>query len=127
MPAVLKIDRQRRIVSSTFFGDVTGEELLRHRDRILADPDFDPQFAEVVDFSAIKAMTVPPDALAKLASTESLFSKDALHVVVTPADLPLAMALQYREQVRKTRPNFHVVRTIAEARELLHELGYNLE
>ena len=114
-------------MSSTFFGEVTGEELLRHRDRIRADPEFSPEFAEVVDFSAIKAMKVPPEALARLASTESLFRKDAPHVVVTPADLPLSMALEYRERVRETRPNFHVVRTIAEARDLLHGLGYNLE
>ena len=114
-------------MSSTFFGDITGEELLRHRARIKADPDFDPEFAEIVDFSAIKAMAVPQDALARLASTESLFSKNAPHVVVTPADLPLALALQYRERVRETRPNFHVVRSIAEARELLHGLGYKLE
>lgn len=114
-------------MSSTFFGDVTGEELLRHRDRIQADPDFDPQFAEIVDFSGVKAVKVPTEALASLASTESLFSKSTPHVVVTPSDLPLALALQYRDRVRETRPNFHVVRTIDEARDLLHRLGYNLE
>lgn len=114
-------------MSSTFFGNVTGDDLLRHGARIKADPEFNPEFAEIVDFSGIRAINIPQEALAELASTESLFSKDAPHVVVTPADLPRSMAMKYREQVRETRPNFHVVRTIAEARDLLHELGYNLE
>jgi hypothetical protein len=126
MPAVLKIDRQRRVVSSTFYGNVTGDDLLRHGARIKADPEFNPAFAEIVDFSGIHAITVPPEALERLASTESLFHHDAPHIVVTPADLPMNLALQYRDRVRETRPNFHVVRTVAEAKELLQRLGYDL-
>ena len=124
MPAVLKIDRQRRIVSSTFFGDVSGSDLLHHRDRIKADPEFSSNFAEIVDFSGVSMLSVTKSALSMLASTESLFDKDVPHVVVTPADLPMSLALEYRDKVRETRPNFHVVPTIDEARKLLRQLGY---
>ena len=126
MPAVLKIDRQRRIVSSTFFGEIGGKDLLKHRERIKSDPEFDPSFAEIVDFSGVKAMSVSESALMTLAGTESLFNKDVPHILVTPSDLPTTLALQYRDVVRPTRPNIYVVRTLQEGQKLLHELGYGL-
>ncbi len=126
MPAVLKIDRQRRIVSSTFYGQVTGEDLLEHRDRIKADPEFNPGFADLTDFSGIKMIAVSESALARLAGTESLFHQDAPHIVVVPSDLPHSLATKYRDEVRQTRPNFHVVRSLAEAQQILAELGYQL-
>lgn len=113
-------------MSSTFFGEVTGQDLLQHRARIKADPLFDPAFAEIVDFSGVSMVSVTELALNALAGTESLFGKDVPHVVVTPADLPMSMALKYRDSVRETRPNFHVVRTVEEAQQLLHQLGYSL-
>lgn len=124
MPAVLKIDRQRKIVLSTFYGEVTGENLLQHRATIRADAEFDPDFAEIVDFSAVNLVSVPESALAQLAGSESLFHKHVPHVVVTPAELPAGLALKYRDIARDSRPNFYVVRTIDEAHALLRELGY---
>jgi hypothetical protein len=126
MPAVLKIDRQRRIVSSTFYGEIAGKDLMEHRERIRTDPEFDPNFAEVVDFSGVKMISVSESALMTLAATESLFSKDVPHVRISPADLPTTLALRYRDIVRETRPHMYVVRTLAEAQKLLRELGYGL-
>ena len=126
MPAVLKIDRQRRIVSSTFFGEVSGKDLLEHRERIKSDPEFDPSFAEIADFSSVKMLSVSESALMTLAKIDSLFNKDVPHLLVSPADLPMTLALQYRDIVRETRPRMYVVRTLQEAQKLLLELGYGL-
>lgn len=126
VPAVLKIDRQRRIVSSTFYGEVAGNDLLQHRERIKADHDFDPSFAEVVDFSGVSIVSVSESALSELAGSGSLFAKHVPHVVITPADLPMNLALKYRNIARETRPNFYMVRTLGEAQELLRGLGYGL-
>ena len=124
MPAVLKIDRQRRIVVSTFYGEVTGENLLQHRATIRADVEFNPDFADIVDFTGVNLVSVPETALAQLASSESLFHKHVPHVIVTPAELPTGLALQYRDIARDSRPNFYVVRTLDEAHALLRNLGY---
>ena len=126
MPAVLKIDRQRRIVSSTFFGEVSGKDLLEHRERIKSDPEFDPSFAEIADFSSVKMLSVSESALMTLAKIDSLFNKDVPHLLVSPADLPMTLALQYRDIVRESRPNIFVVRTLQEAQQMLHDLGYGL-
>lgn len=109
---------------STFYGEVTGENLLQHRATIVADPEFNPDFAEIVDFSAVNLVSVPESALAQLALSESVFHRHVPHVVVTPAALPAGLALKYRDIARDSRPNFYVVRTLDEARALLQKLGY---
>ena len=113
-------------MSSTFYGPIRGEDLLAHRATIKADRDFDPSFAEIVDFSGVDILSVADSALAALAGAPSLFHHDVPHIVVTPAGLPRDLALQYQEKVRETRPKFYVVETTDEARAILHELGYQL-
>ncbi len=115
MPAVLKVDPQRRIVFSTFHGDVSGEDILRHGKVILADPHFQSNFADVVDFSSISIANVDDTALKTLAGTQSIFERGVPHVIIAPADLPYEMAVKYRDIAQKSRPNLHVVRTVAEA------------
>ncbi len=126
MPAVLKVDPQRRIVLSTFHGHVTSEDVLRHQGLVLADPHFQSNFADVVDLSAISVAEVDNAALKTLAGTRSIFEPHVPHVIIAPADLPYEMAVQYRQLAQTSRPNLHVVRTPAEARELLDRLGYRL-
>lgn len=119
MPAVVKIDNRRKIVISTFYGDVTGEELLRHGAKIQADPDFDPAFSEIVDLSGVTSLAVSDATLAIMASAESLFSEAAVHIVVAPADFEFRVARTYQERSRSTRPKFYVVRSLHQAYGLL--------
>ena len=113
-------------MSSTFYGPIQGEDLLAHRATIKTDHDFDPSFAEIVDFSGVNILSVADSALSALAGTQSLFNRDVPHIVVTPAGLPRALALKYQEIVRETRPQFYVVETIEEAHSILRGLGYDL-
>src|SRR5206468_2079365 len=81
MPAVLKIDPRRRIVSTTFHGQVTTAEFIAHRDTILANARFDNGFADLVDLSAISINSVDEAALRALASGPSIFGEGAVHVI----------------------------------------------
>jgi hypothetical protein len=119
MPSVLKIDPRRRIVCSSFYGEVDDEELLRHRARIEADPDFNPGFSEIVDFSGVTLPAISEARLAGMASGKSIFDGSVMHVVVTPADLPYKLARKYQVLARQTRPNLFIVRSLAEAYKLL--------
>jgi hypothetical protein len=51
MPVTYKIDKERRLVSSTAYGVVTREEILDHQRRLAADPDFSPTFSHIADFT----------------------------------------------------------------------------
>ncbi len=128
MPAIVKIDPRRRIVYSTFHGPVTGDELLRHQATIQGDPDFNPEFADVVDLSAAAlTASISPETLSRLAQSKSLFSEQTPHIVVAPAPLAREMARGYKKMVRSSRPNFFVVASLTEANTLLHGLGYGPE
>ena len=49
--AFYNIDKERRLVLSSGNGVLTKEDLLGHMDRLSKDPDFDPDFSQVLDFT----------------------------------------------------------------------------
>lgn len=119
MPVVLKIDTRRRLVYSSFYGRVTDEELLGHRATMASDPNFNRDFSEIVDFSAVTESLISEVALAEMARIQSLYSDGVLHIVVAPADLAFHLASQFKTFARQTRRNLLVVRTSQEAYKLL--------
>lgn len=119
MPVVLKIDPQRRIVYSAFYGSITDAEVAGHRSAIASDPDFNPAFNEVVDFSAVTEVNLSESTLSVMAQTPSLFIESVLHIVVAPADILFQIASRYGSFARLSRPNVFVVRTRDEAYQLL--------
>jgi hypothetical protein len=119
MPVVLKIDPQRRVVHSAFYGRITDTELLGHRERIASDPDFNSQFADIVDFSDVTDPAITESAIAALAANPSLFSSSAIHIVIAPAAVVFRLGARFKQLAQSSRPNFHVVKTRAEAYQLL--------
>jgi hypothetical protein len=119
MPVVLKIDPHRKVVYSAFYGRITDAELLGHRKRIASDPDFNPQFSDIVDFSDVTDPAITESAISALAANPTLFSSSAVHIVVAPAALMFQLGNMFKDLAQSSRPNFHVVRTRAEAYELL--------
>lgn len=119
MPVVLKIDTRRRLVYSTFYGKITDEDLLGHRSTLASDPNFNPDFSEIVDFSAVSEPAISEAALAGMAESKSLYSDAVLHIVVAPADLAFQLASQFKTFALETRRNLLVVRTRGEAYQLL--------
>lgn len=121
MPVVLKIDQQRRIVYSAFHGKITDAEVAGHRSSIASDPDFNPTFNEVVDFTAVTDVNLSESTLAAMAETPSLFHDSVVHIVVAPADILFQIASKYKAFARISRPNLFVVRTRDEAYQLLSD------
>jgi uncharacterized integral membrane protein len=119
MPVVLKIDSRRKVVYSAFYGKIDDAEIAGHRSAIAADPDFNPDFNEIVDFTAVTAAEISESTLVAMAANPSLFSDSALHIVVAPADLLFQLASKYKGLSRFSRPNLFVVRTRAEAYQIL--------
>ena len=119
MPVVLKIDPHRRVVHSTFYGRITDADLLGQRERIASDPDFNPLFSDIVDFSDVTDPAITETAIAALAANPTLFSSSAIHIVVAPDGVMFQLGSKFKELSQESRPNFHVVRTRAEAYQLL--------
>jgi len=119
MPVVLKIDLQRKVVYSTFYGDVTDAELLGHGKAIGSDPDFNPEFSEIVDFSSVTNAAISESALTALAANPSLFKSSVVHIVVAPGEALFQLVSKYKDFTQSSRPNLFVVRTRSEAYRLL--------
>jgi hypothetical protein len=119
MPVVLKIDRRRKVVYSAFHGKTTDEEVAAHRAAIAADPDFNPEFSEIVDFTGVTEAAMSEASLSAMAKNPSLFKDSAVHIIVAPADLIFNLASRYKALARFSRPNLFVVRTRSEAYQLL--------
>ena len=119
MPVVLKINPQKKLVYSTFFGVVTDQELLEHSKTIAEHPNFRPEFNEIADLTMVTELRVTPVALQELASRDSVFQNSVKHVIVAPKDFSFKKAEQFRQMAESSRPGLKVARTAAEAYEIL--------
>ena len=119
MPVVLKIDPHRRVVHSAFYGKITDAEFLGHRTRIASDPDFNARFADIVDFSDVTETAITESAIAALAANPTLFSSSAIHIVIAPDAVMFRLGARFKELAQSSRPNFYVVKTRAEAYQIL--------
>ena len=115
MPVSLHIHADRSLVYSSFHGDVTEEEFLRHADTIRLHPGFDPSFSEIVDLRGVTELRVSTHALNRMAQQESLFRRNSRHVVIAAPGLIFRLARVFQTQAAGTRPNLKVVRTPEEA------------
>jgi|SRR6185437_9427890 len=119
MPVILKINPQKRVVHSTFFGLVTDEELLAHGATIRSHPEFKPDYSEIVDLTMVTDLQVSRESLQKLARQKSIFHDSVKHAVIAPKDLTFQQAQEFQSMASPKRPNLKVVRTAAEAYEFV--------
>jgi len=119
MPVVLKIDPHRKVVYSAFYGAITDAEVLGHGKVISSDPDFNPDFSDIVDFSSVTNAAISESTLAALAANPSLFKSTVIHIVVAPDESLFRLVSKYKDFAQSSRPNVFVVRTRSEAYRLL--------
>ena len=58
MPVEYIIDKGRRLVISTAWGQVTFAEARAHQERLRDDPDFDPEFNQFLDATDVSALDI---------------------------------------------------------------------
>jgi hypothetical protein len=73
MPASYKIDKQRELVLSSGSGVLTKADLVRHMEQLLNDPDCDPKFSQLADFTEVSGFDLTGDDVRELAS-KTVFS-----------------------------------------------------
>lgn len=115
----LKIVTNERLVVSTYYGEINDAEILGHAAVIRSDPDFDPSFSEIADFSQVTAGTISTFAVRELSQRESIYRPSSMHVAITPQPHFFGLARMFQALAELKRPNVVVVRTLAEARKAL--------
>ena len=94
MAADYEIDKERRLVISTASGAFTRADVLAHREKLFNDPEYDPSFSQVIDFTPVTQFWIEPKELQSLAQT-MVFSANSRRAIVAPSDLIFGFARMY--------------------------------
>lgn len=113
------IDVHKGLVVSTYYGEIYDADLFDVAGLIGSNPDFDPMFSEIVDFSGVTAVAISSIAIQQKARQESIFSPTSKHAVIAPQAHIFGLARMFEVYAEQTKPNIMVVRTLDEARKFL--------
>jgi hypothetical protein len=91
VPAYFRIDKERRLVMSTIAGVFTLADGLEHQQKLLKDPDFSPNFSQLLDCTHVTRIEVGPDDMRWLAQM-SVFSSDSRRTILVGGDLAFGLA-----------------------------------
>jgi hypothetical protein len=86
MPAFYKIANDLRLVLSTGSGVFTSAGVLAHQDQILADPDFNPGYSQLLDLTHVTKMDLSAEDICKLAERD-IFLPASSRAILVATDL----------------------------------------
>jgi hypothetical protein len=93
------IDRPRRLIRTSAKGRVTFDDVKEHQDQLLADPDFDASFDQLIDTTTALKFEISADE-ARVLATRRILSPDSRRAFVAtqPHIFGLARMMEiYRE------------------------------
>jgi hypothetical protein len=94
MAAEYTIDRDRKLVTSRFWGTVTDDELHEHNQKLRADPDFDPHFRQLADMSEVAEIKVASRTINET-SLDQFFNPGTRRAFVATAECVYGMARMF--------------------------------
>jgi hypothetical protein len=89
------IDVERRLILSSASGEVTGTELLSHQARLIRDPDFDPNFHQLADFTGTTRVSVSSEDVRALAA-RNIFAPGSRRCVIAPTSEIFGLARMFQ-------------------------------
>lgn len=115
MPAFYKIEKERRVVLSSGAGVLTRADILGHMDRLSNDPDFDPSYSQILDFTQLSGIEIGPEDVRQFAQ-RNIFSPNSRRAFVVKDDLQFGLARMFEiHRELKGETGIRVFRTIDEA------------
>jgi len=117
MPFRFEFDAKNKIFLSRFTGQVTDpmvEDFYRvAAPKIMASLDF---AGSIVDFSEVTSLELSPQLMRALAWSDPLDKEAARpRVIVAPTPISYGLARIFSSHGEETRPNLHIVRSMAQA------------
>jgi hypothetical protein len=95
VPATYKIDKARRLVTSTASGFLTAADILAHQRKLLVDPSFDPDCSQIVDCSAVTGIDLSPDDVRSVTAA-TIFSPHSRRAIVVASDEQFGFASMFK-------------------------------
>lgn len=94
MPTFYKIDKERRFVLSTASGVFTLADAVAHQQKLFKDPDFDPSFSQIADFTQVTRLALSADEIRRFAQT-SIYSSRSRRALVMPNEMSFGLGRMY--------------------------------
>jgi hypothetical protein len=94
MPAFYKIDKERRLVLSSGAGTFTLADALAHQEKLAGDPDFDPSFSQLMDFTHVTRVELSAEDIRRLAQ-RTVFSPQSRRAFIMPNDADYGLARMF--------------------------------
>lgn len=91
MPLHSVIHKERRLVVTTAEGRLTLEDVKANQQQLLSDPDFSPEFNQLLDTTAITEMAITVDDIKRAVSTR-VFSPTSRRAFVVSSTFMYGMA-----------------------------------
>jgi hypothetical protein len=117
MPYFYKIDKERRVVLSTASGVFSLADFRSHQEKLSLDPDFDPSFCQIADFTHVTRLESSASDIRQMAE-RSIFNPNVRRALITPNEVIYGSGRMYqklRENLGAT--GIRVFRTLDEALE----------
>lgn len=104
MPVTYTIDPERRLTVTYGEGVVTDGDFLRARERLLADPSFDPTFDRIWDFYAVSEAHVSEGVASSLVASSPGSEKPICRAVVMSGRAgPLKATIDFITRMRQAQ------------------------
>jgi hypothetical protein len=81
-----KIDPARKVVFTEVFDDLTEQDVKEHQARLQHDPQFNPEFSELIDATGLKTVRLTSLSTDRLVRSRP-FGKNARVAVIAESDL----------------------------------------
>ncbi len=115
MPFSIRIDKERKLIISTFVGRFTPEVIGEGRRALKEDPAFDPSFAHILDLTGVTKVEIEGPAVERLSQDRTMFDKESVQVIVAPEKLKFELAKLFKRRSAKERPAMEITRTLEAA------------
>ena len=119
MPCELIVEVNLQAVHSRYYGNVTLEDVLQQRRQIAAHPDFDPEFALIIDFSDVTRIELSAADIQTVARSATPVNRLSRHLFVAPRPDMYGLARMYQAFGEDVHPKVLIVGTFDEAKQLL--------
>jgi len=119
MPARYRIDMEQRTIFSTGSGILTQDDLQGHRNRLRDDPDLDPSYDHLYNFSGATELKLSMEFVRSFAR-QRVRSEKAKIAVVAPNDVFFGSARVYQVWHDTMPGEVNVFRSVDEVRRWLN-------
>lgn len=114
MPVKVEVDRSRKLVVTSYSGEVTDADVRQQVSEVHRLAPYDADYRAITDFTHAAQFNISTDQIKDVAERDSPLS-EARRVIVAPSDIAYGTLRMFQSLSSSTRPNIMVVRSLTEA------------